>query len=127
MMCFAFLSLLTGLVFWNLDEGVDGTRNRINVLFLHTMFLLLMVWGECEWRVPWEGEPRLARAHAGGRRSHHTAARPLDPHPPPHPTPQPFIYMSMYAQDRRSCVADFSAKLYRWAPRRRSRHRVPAN
>jgi hypothetical protein len=45
MLCFCFLALLTGLVFWNLDDGLDGTRNRISVLFLHAMFLLLMVRG----------------------------------------------------------------------------------
>lgn len=25
----------------------------------------------------------------------------------------PFVYMSLYAQDKQTCVADFSARLYR--------------
>ncbi|GBF91578.1 hypothetical protein Rsub_04318 [Raphidocelis subcapitata] len=66
MLCFVLLACFMGLVFWNLDLGADGTRNRVNALFLHTMFLLLM----------------------------------------------PFVYLSMYANDRRVCVADFSARLY---------------
>ncbi|KAI8475784.1 MAG: hypothetical protein J3K34DRAFT_517194 [Monoraphidium minutum] len=66
MLCFTVLAVFTGLVYWNLDEGVDGMRNRINLLFINSMFLLLM----------------------------------------------PFVYMSLYAQDKRTCVADFSARLY---------------
>ena len=46
MLCFVALACFTGLVYWNLDLGADGTRNRVNALFLHTQFLLLMVrWG----------------------------------------------------------------------------------
>lgn len=45
MLCFAMLSVFSGLVFWNLDDGVSGMVNRINLLFMHAMFLLLMVRG----------------------------------------------------------------------------------
>lgn len=66
MFCFCLLAVFTGLVFWNQDEGVDGMRNKVNLLYIHTMFLLLM----------------------------------------------PFVYMTLYAQDKRNCVADLSSKLY---------------
>ncbi len=45
MLCFCILSIFNGLVYWNLDDGMTGTLNRVNVLFLHCMFLLLMVGG----------------------------------------------------------------------------------
>lgn len=68
MLLFAYMGVVCGLVFWRMGDGdgVDGVRNRINVLFIMSLQFLLM----------------------------------------------PYVYMSLYAADKRHYTADISARLY---------------
>jgi hypothetical protein len=121
MLLFTWVGVFCGLIFWRLGDGLDAARNRINLVFCVVQLFMLLVRAAGTWTA----RGRL-RATCGTRPPVVGAHRacplfltppPLSPSTPPLPsTPQPYVYMSLYAADRRHFTADISARLYTPGP-----------
>ncbi|GBF93870.1 ABC transporter G family [Raphidocelis subcapitata] len=70
MLLFTWVGVFCGLIFWGLGSGLDGVRNRVNLLFIVVQLFMLL----------------------------------------------PYVYMSLYAADRRHFTADIAARLYTPGP-----------
>jgi hypothetical protein len=65
MLLFAWVGAFCGLIFWGLGSGLDGVRNRVNLLFIVVQLFMLLVGPQalCAWLhfFPWRQNATAAR------------------------------------------------------------------